>query len=648
MNKLAEINPTYVKRNTVEMEKDLHHDPFIPRDITPAPVKPMDKRFRKLISLIEQRIKELPGAVGEDFFPLKHSFSEGLYVREILFPKGMFIVGKLHKGSYFSSMISGDISVLTETGMKRLKGAHPSIAPPKVKRFGYTHEDTVWVTVHPNPDNITDIDKLEDMIHDKEEYYEDDGSCGEILRLFTRNVLLDKYNPKKFRELTKEIYDHEKPGMWSDWTKEQQELFISKDWEAFSRSRGYTEEEISKVKEWVRMKEFAEDHGLNPLVQIQDLTDAVIKRSLTYDKGGEIIKSSMMPESKKRRKMSDNKEVYMNCGLTALSNLSTLKSASMRTLINIAEDNGLKLYPYKVPIDKLSLLPRPAILQAKNHFVYFEDKLEDLEYTGNVLLLKETNYPEIKSGLAGIKGETGVAVAIGGSAILGVGAQAGWFGDGGGGGQHGIDMMMVPDYEDYAGIRSDLIDYYGRAMNREEAPGMEQYYNDLYSEHSRNVNREFLGDPGNRGNSAAGMAMQAGAMGGVGPKAMMSNIGRVGNEAASKKTAFDALLKKLRTENLEKGAWAGAQGMSQLPQGQRYIGGQYSGGGGQQNTGMGDAMQFLGSYMGSQAPGGTPNYNQPWTSGAPGQQPGQAWGGYQSPTTAYSSIRYKKNVRSWN
>ena len=32
-----------------------------------------------------------------DEFPLNHSFSEGIYTREIFIKKGMFVIGKIHK-----------------------------------------------------------------------------------------------------------------------------------------------------------------------------------------------------------------------------------------------------------------------------------------------------------------------------------------------------------------------------------------------------------------------------------------------------------------------------------------------------------------------------------------------------------------------
>jgi len=52
---------------------------------------------------------------------------------------------------------------------------------------------------------------------------------------------------------TAKIIAAEKDGFWSDWTPFQQEMYASGDWETFSRSRGYTEEEIRDFRDWISL-----------------------------------------------------------------------------------------------------------------------------------------------------------------------------------------------------------------------------------------------------------------------------------------------------------------------------------------------------------------------------------------------------------
>ena len=111
-----------------------------------------------------------------------------------------------------------------------------------------------------------------------------------------------------------------------------------------------------------------------------------------------------------------------NCGLVALKNISSLRDISIRTLIDIAEDNGLKLYPYKVSKGDIDLIELPAILHSKNHFSYIVDKndLDKTDFTGEFLLTKEANYEPITGDdLKNIVGASWVAVGV----ASGVGAK---------------------------------------------------------------------------------------------------------------------------------------------------------------------------------------------------------------------------------
>lgn len=265
------------------------------RTVQLPPHREVNLNLRKLIVTLEAKIKANPDSLGKDPFPLTHSFAEGLYIREIRIPKGYFVVGNLHKDNYFNCILSGDMSVLTEEGVKRVTGPCWNVAPAGTKRFGYSHEDTVWVTAHPNPENIRDIEKLESQIH--AESYEEIAAVIEVEDY--KRITCD-FDAEKFRALTKTIFEHEKDGFWSDWTKEQQELYMSGDWEAFSRSRGYTEEEIADLASWISMKEDGESRGVPVLDIIRDLSVEQALINIVKDKRGEIFLSSHIPTSAKK------------------------------------------------------------------------------------------------------------------------------------------------------------------------------------------------------------------------------------------------------------------------------------------------------------------------------------------------------------
>lgn len=88
-----------------------------------------------------------------------HYFSDGIYAREIFIPKGTLLTGKIHKTEHLNICSQGDISVLTEDGIKRIKAPFTMSCRPGTKRVGYAHEDTVWTTIHGTHE--TDLKMLE-------------------------------------------------------------------------------------------------------------------------------------------------------------------------------------------------------------------------------------------------------------------------------------------------------------------------------------------------------------------------------------------------------------------------------------------------------------------------------------------------------
>jgi len=248
--------------------------------------------YRKTVAVIERAIKSMPASLGEDPFHLTHDFADGLYVRKIFIPAGFFIVGKYHQDSFVSFIECGDMSILTEDGVRRVTGAQSQISPAGTKRFGFSHADTVWVTVHANPTNERDIEKLEKMIHS-----EDDFALP--INLFSDSIYDERFDSKKFVTLTEKVFAAEKIGFWSDWTEEQQKAFDSSDWELFSRLRGYSENEINDLRDWIHMKEFGENIGFNPLAIVRDIVYGYALRNVMMDTKGEIMRSSCIPSSKK-------------------------------------------------------------------------------------------------------------------------------------------------------------------------------------------------------------------------------------------------------------------------------------------------------------------------------------------------------------
>lgn len=130
--------------------------------------------FRHNIAKLEHELANIPGVfVGDtDNCPLTHSFADNIYVREIFIPKGMVLVGKIHKHSHPNFLMSGEVVVATEHhGLERIKAPKAMISEAGTKRAVIALEDTVWITVHATDE--TDLEKIEDYVIAKDyEAYE--------------------------------------------------------------------------------------------------------------------------------------------------------------------------------------------------------------------------------------------------------------------------------------------------------------------------------------------------------------------------------------------------------------------------------------------------------------------------------------------
>lgn len=108
-------------------------------------------------------LAQMPSAL--DQLPLKHHFSPGVYTREIFIPRGVCVVGAIHRHAHMNIIAAGTCAVFTEfAGTERLVAPHTFVSKVGTKRIVLAIEDTIWLTVHENADNEIDTDKLVDRL----------------------------------------------------------------------------------------------------------------------------------------------------------------------------------------------------------------------------------------------------------------------------------------------------------------------------------------------------------------------------------------------------------------------------------------------------------------------------------------------------
>jgi quercetin dioxygenase-like cupin family protein len=131
---------------------------------------PTSEAIRSLFAF-EDVLKQLPGAE----FPVEHFHIPGVYARKIFMPSGSVITSRVHKADNISVVASGSCVVVQNGERWHLQAGDVWVTRAGTKRALYMPEDCVWVTIHGNPNDLTDPAEIFDF------YTTND--CEEALRL---------------------------------------------------------------------------------------------------------------------------------------------------------------------------------------------------------------------------------------------------------------------------------------------------------------------------------------------------------------------------------------------------------------------------------------------------------------------------------
>ena len=105
--------------------------------------------------------------VRSEKFPLKHTFADGIYIRQMTMIKDSVVVGAIHNHLHVWFLLTGHITVATENSTEDYIAPCYVVSTPGVKRVIYANEESIFVNVHKNPSNTQNLDKLEAEIVSK-------------------------------------------------------------------------------------------------------------------------------------------------------------------------------------------------------------------------------------------------------------------------------------------------------------------------------------------------------------------------------------------------------------------------------------------------------------------------------------------------
>ena len=148
-------------------------------DNTPA------KSYKDKITQIEEYLTSVADGVNvvvgdgneliyPEMWEYKHSFADGVYIREMRMKQGQLGFSAIHKHSYGFFLLSGVLASSKEEGVEEFIAPCYIVSPRGAKRVVYAIEDCVITTVHANPTNTQDLKKIEqiNVVFNWEDYEE--------------------------------------------------------------------------------------------------------------------------------------------------------------------------------------------------------------------------------------------------------------------------------------------------------------------------------------------------------------------------------------------------------------------------------------------------------------------------------------------
>lgn len=121
----------------------------------------------ELIAIVDQ--------VPQLEIPVTHYFLPSVYVREITMPAGMTGVGHKHKQRHLNVVLTGRAIVTWDGHTEEIVAPRVFESQPGAQKAFQVFEDFRLMTIHSNPQNITDIVEIEREIFDLPEEIKDAG-----------------------------------------------------------------------------------------------------------------------------------------------------------------------------------------------------------------------------------------------------------------------------------------------------------------------------------------------------------------------------------------------------------------------------------------------------------------------------------------
>lgn len=162
--------------------------PAIVSIVPPVAPAPRKESIAEVVEILKQ--------CEQPEMPVTHHFSPGIYCREIFMPAlpggGTYVVGHIHKTRHQNIVLTGRALVTIDGVTQEIVAPFVFESEAGAQKLLHVIEDMRWMTVHANPDNITDIPTVEDMIFDLPEDIRNSGMPLDDYRMNRNKTCLEQ------------------------------------------------------------------------------------------------------------------------------------------------------------------------------------------------------------------------------------------------------------------------------------------------------------------------------------------------------------------------------------------------------------------------------------------------------------------------
>lgn len=117
-----------------------------------------------------RKTAEAGGRNDKRISSVRHFFVEGQYIREITMHTGAMLTSRKHLTEHPFIVSKGVVSVfIPGVGLQVIQAPYCGITKPGTKRLLFINRETVWTTIHLNPKELRDPDKIIREITEEEE-----------------------------------------------------------------------------------------------------------------------------------------------------------------------------------------------------------------------------------------------------------------------------------------------------------------------------------------------------------------------------------------------------------------------------------------------------------------------------------------------